>query len=46
VRAVKVMLRCRAFNAQFKPLRDDIPLAIYAAKECNNDTLATFLRDD
>ena len=44
VAAVKVMLRCRLVNDAFKPLAEDIPLAIYAAEECQNEELASFLR--
>jgi len=44
VAAVKVMLRCRLVNAAFKPLADDIPLAIYAAEQSHNEELASFLR--
>ena len=44
VAAVKVMLRCRLVNEAFKPLADDISMAIFAAEECHNEALASFLR--
>jgi hypothetical protein len=44
VKAVKVMMRCRMINAAFKPLAEDIDLAIHAAEQCHNDELASFLR--
>lgn len=44
VKAVKVMLRCRMINPAFRPLQDDVELAIHAAEQCHNDELANFLR--
>lgn len=44
VKAVKVMMRCRLINPAFRPLAEDIELAIHAAEDCYNDELATFLR--
>jgi len=43
VAAVKIMLRCRLINEDFRPLPDDIPLAIEAAEQCHNDELVSFL---
>lgn len=44
VKAVKVMMRCRLINPAFRPLAEDIELAIHAAELCRNDELASFLR--
>ncbi|MGI9272826.1 MAG: hypothetical protein ACR2QT_13700 [Woeseiaceae bacterium] len=44
VAAVKIMLRCRLVNTAFKPLAEDMPMAIYAAEQCHNEELANFLR--
>ena len=44
VKAVKVMLRCRLINPAFRPLAEDIELAIHAAEHCQNDELASSLR--
>jgi hypothetical protein len=44
VAAVKIMLRCRLANEAFKPLADDLSLAIEAAEQCDNDELASLLR--
>ncbi|MGI9199673.1 MAG: hypothetical protein ACR2QL_01340 [Woeseiaceae bacterium] len=44
VKAVKVMMRCRLINAAFKPLAEDIDLAVHAAEQCHNNELASFLR--
>ncbi len=43
VAAIKVMLRCRLVNAAFKPLEQDMALALEAAKHCDNAELAGFL---
>ena len=42
--AVKVLMRCRALNDAFKPLPDDMPLAIKAAEKSQNQELADLLR--
>ena len=44
VRAVKVILRCRLVDAQFKPSREDMPAAIAAAEKTGNSELAEVLR--
>jgi hypothetical protein len=44
VKAVKVMMRCQLVNPAFKPLPEDIELAVHAAEQCHNDELASFLR--
>jgi len=44
VKAVKVMLRCRMINPEFKPLFEDLELAAAAAEACQNEELASFLR--
>lgn len=44
VGAVKLMMRCRLLNAEFKPMPEDIPQAIAAAEACHNDELLSFLR--
>ncbi len=43
VAAVKLMLRCRLINENFRPLAPDLPRAIEAARACRNDTLAEAL---
>ena len=43
VSAVKLMLRCRMVNDQFRPLSADVEKAIEAAKACRNEELATLL---
>ncbi len=40
VGAVKLMLRCRLVNMEFRPLSADLPAAIAAAESCRNDELA------
>lgn len=40
LRAVKLILRCKLENEAFRPLDDDLPLAIAAAHRCNNPELA------
>lgn len=44
VGAVKLMLRCRLVNADFRPLTADLPAAIAAAEACRNMELAEALR--
>ena len=44
VAAVKVIMRCRLVNESFRPLPDDMPLALAAAKHCHNAELISFLR--
>lgn len=44
VKAVKLMLRCRLVNPAFRPLPEDVELAVAAAKACHNEELASFLR--
>jgi len=41
--AVKLMLRCRLVNEEFRPLSADLPAAISAAEACRNDDLARVL---
>lgn len=43
VGAVKLMLRCRIINGDFRPLSADLPRAIAAAQACGNDALAQAL---
>jgi hypothetical protein len=43
VGAVKLMLRCRLINGNFRPLSADLPRAIAAAKTCRNDALVQAL---
>ncbi len=43
VGAVKLMLRCRLVNGEFRPLSADLPAAIAAAKFCRNDELLEVL---
>jgi len=43
VAAVKLMMRCRLIDEQFRPLPDDLPQAIAAARACRNDDLASAL---
>lgn len=42
--ALKVIMRCRLIDAQFKPFREDVPAAILAAENCGNIDLATVLK--
>ena len=44
VGAVKLMLRCRLVNPDFRPLTADLPAAIAAAEACRNMELAQALR--
>ena len=44
VKAVKLMMRCQLINPAFRPLQEDIDLAVAAAEECHNEELASFLR--
>jgi hypothetical protein len=44
VGAVKLMMRCRLVNADFRPLTADTPAAIAAAEACQNRELAESLR--
>jgi heme/copper-type cytochrome/quinol oxidase subunit 2 len=44
VAAVKLMLRCRLVNADFRPLTADLPTAIVAAEACQNYELAESLK--
>ena len=44
IAAVKVMLRGRMINERFRPLPDDLPLAIEAAESTENEPLADALR--
>lgn len=43
VRAVKLMLRCRLVNDEFRPLPEDLPAAAAAARRCGNEALAKSL---
>jgi hypothetical protein len=43
VRAVKLMMRCRLVNEEFRPLTPDLPAAIAAAEACHNEALAQAL---
>lgn len=45
ITAVKVILRSRMVNERFRPLDDDLPLAIEAAESCGNEALAQALRN-
>ncbi len=42
--ALKVIMRCRMVNEQFRPLREDMPAAIAAAESSGNIELATVLK--
>ena len=42
--ALKVIMRCRLIDEQFKPLPDDLPAAIEAARNSGNIELATVLK--
>lgn len=44
ISALKVILRCRMIDPQFKPSREDLPAAIQAAEMSGNIELATVLR--
>ena len=43
IAAVKLLMRCRLVNDSFKPLAEDIPRAVEAARACNNEELAAVL---
>ncbi len=43
VNAVKLMLRCRMLDERWKPLAEDRPAAIAAARACDNEDLASVL---
>ena len=42
--ALKLIMRCRLVNEQFRPLREDMPAAIAAAESSGNIELATVLK--
>lgn len=42
--ALKMVMRCRMMNEQFKPFTGDLPRLIEAAEEWGNDELATVLK--
>lgn len=42
--ALKVIMRCRLINEQFRPFREDVPIAIAAAESCGNIELAEVLK--
>ena len=42
--ALKVIMRCRLINEQFRPLREDMPAAIAAAESSGNIELAAVLK--
>jgi len=42
--ALKVIMRCRLVNEQFRPLREDMPAAIAAAESSGNIELVTVLK--
>lgn len=44
VQALKVIMRCQLINERFKPLREDVPIAIEAAESVGNTDLAAVLR--
>ncbi|MGI9237735.1 MAG: hypothetical protein ACR2QZ_10090 [Woeseiaceae bacterium] len=44
VAAVKLIMRCRLIDAQFRPFPDDLEAAIVASEACDNAALATSLR--
>jgi hypothetical protein len=44
VRALKVIMRCRLVNEQFKPFPDDLEAARQAAERSHNDELAKVLK--
>ena len=44
VPALKVIMRCRLIDENFKPLREDVPAAIQAAENSGNNELATVLK--
>jgi hypothetical protein len=44
VSALKVIMRCRLVNEQFRPLREDLPAAIEAARRAGNIELAAVLQ--
>ncbi len=44
IAALKVIMRCRLVNEQFRPLREDMPTAIEAAQSSGNIELAAVLK--
>ena len=44
VPALKIIMRCRLINDRFKPLGEDVPVAIEAAESVGNRELATVLK--
>ena len=44
IQAVKILMRARLVNERFRPLPEDLPLAIDAAEKSGNDELAAALR--
>ena len=42
--ALKLIMRCRLIDAQFKPAQDDIPAVIQAAESTGNSELAAVLK--
>ena len=44
VPALKIIMRCRLINDRFKPLREDVPVAIEAAESVGNSELAAVLQ--
>jgi hypothetical protein len=42
--AVKLIMRCRLIDEQFRPLPEDVPAAIVASDACANPELAAILR--
>ena len=44
VQAVKLIMRCRLIDAQFRPFPEDLEAAILAAEACDNAALAAGLR--
>jgi len=44
IAALKVVMRCRLINVQWKPASDDLPTLIDAAISCGNNELATVLK--
>jgi hypothetical protein len=41
--AVKLMMRCRLVNKEFRPLQADLAAAIAAAEACQNNELLSIL---
>ncbi len=44
VPALKIIMRCRLINDRFKPLGEDVPVAIEAAESVGNRELAAVLK--